>query len=180
MNNRFEEICSGRDDRASPFLSSCIDRVQSWNGKDLFKRRNIYLLEDNRIFFKNNIIIIQTEFLKILLKHLFHSKKDHLLMFQSTSSSREEEVEFSTKFSVIEAKPEIVWLPFYHSVATLFLLPPHISLSFLFLSSSIIRPLPQQRSMLKFIVEIRRRQNRGWRFSPLFFISTNGETSCEI
>lgn len=81
-------------------------------------------------------------------------------MFQSTSSSREEEVEFSTKFSVIE-KPETVWLPFYHSVATLFLLPPHISLSFLFLSSSIIRPLPQQRSMLKFIVEIRRRQNRG-------------------
>lgn len=91
-------------------------------------------------------------------------------MFQSTSSSREERVEFSTKFPVIEAKPETVWLSFYHSMAIFFVLLPH--LFFFFLLSSFIRS-PSQRAMLKFIVEIRQRQNRGWRFFR--FISTNSD-----
>lgn len=63
-------------------------------------------------------------------------------MFQSTSSSREERVEFSTKFPVIEAKPETVWLSFYHSMAIFFVLLPH--LSFFFYCPRLFAPLPRE------------------------------------
>lgn len=82
-------------------------------------------------------------------------------MFQSTSSSREERVEFSTKFPVIKAKPETVWLSFYHSMAIFFVLLPHLSFFFIVLVYSL--PFPESH------VEIHRRNSAATKPRMTFF-----------